>query len=103
MKKIEKKDIWLFMAQAAVWLIILLSLPLATFLSTQDLHATKTSFFVVWGILQAPLVIYFVNFYILGPFLFFRQKYLFFATSRRASVNFTFILCVLATTIFSSV
>ena len=79
MKKIEKKDIWLFLAQAAVWLIILLSLPLATFLSTQDLHATKTSFFVVWGILQAPLVIYFVNFYILGPFLFFRQKYLFFA------------------------
>ena len=81
MKKIEKKDIWLFLAQAAVWLIILLALPLATFLSTQDLHATKTSFFVVWGILQAPLVVYFVNFYILGPLLFFRQKYLFFALS----------------------
>ena len=79
MKKIEKKDIWLFMAQAAVWLIILLSLPLATFLSTQDFHATKTSFFVVWGILHAPLVVYFVNFYFFGPFLFFRQKYWIFA------------------------
>ena len=79
MKKIEKKDIWLFLAQAAVWLIILLALPLATFLSTQDLHATKTSFFVVWGILQAPLVIYFVNFYLFGPFIFFRQKYWVFA------------------------
>ena len=36
MKKIEKKDIWLFAAQVAVWALVLFAMPLATFLSTQD-------------------------------------------------------------------
>lgn len=79
MKKIQKKDIWLFAAQVAVWMIVFLAMPLATYLSTQDLHATKTSFFVVWGLFQTPLVVYFVNFYLLGPFLFFKRRYWLFA------------------------
>ena len=79
MKKIEKKDIWLLLVQVAVWAIIMLAMPLATFLSTQDFQATKTSFFVVWGILQSPLIVYFVNFYLLGPYLFFRNRYWLFA------------------------
>lgn len=74
MKKIEKKDIWLFAAQAAAWAVILFALPLATFISTRDMGSTKTSFWVVWGIFRAPLLVYFVNFYILGPWLFFRQR-----------------------------
>ncbi len=79
MKKIEKKDIWLLLAQVAVWLIICLALPLATLLSTQNLSSTKTSLFVVWGILQSPFVVYFANFYLLGPYLFFRGRYWLFA------------------------
>ena len=79
MKKIEKKDIWLLLTQLGVWAIIVLAMPLATFLSTQDLHATKTSFFVVWGILHSPFVIYFINFYLFGPFLFFRRRFWWFA------------------------
>ena len=75
MKKIEKKDIWLFAAQVAVWAVILFAMPLATFLSTQDTSATRTSFFVVWGLFQAPLVVYFANFYLLGPYLFFKRRY----------------------------
>ena len=75
MIQIQKKDIWLFAAQVAVWAVILSSLPLATFLSTHDLHSTRTSFYVVWGLFQAPLVIYFVNFYLLGPHLFFKRRY----------------------------
>ena len=75
MKKIEKKDIWLFAAQVAVWAVVLFAMPLATYLSTQDAHATKTSFFVVWGLFQSPLVVYFANFYILGPYLFFKHRY----------------------------
>ena len=71
MKKIEKKDIWLFAAQVAVWALVLFAMPLATFLSTQDVNATRTSFYVVWGLFQAPLVVYFANFYLLGPYLFF--------------------------------
>lgn len=75
MVKIQKKDIWLFVAQVAVWTVVLFALPLATFLSTQDAKATRTSFYVVWGLFQAPLVVYFANFYLLGPHLFFKRRY----------------------------
>jgi hypothetical protein len=75
MKQIEKKDLWLFAAQVAVWLVILFAMPVATYLSTQDAHATRTSFFVVWGLFQSPLVIYFLNFYVLGPCLFFKRRF----------------------------
>ena len=79
MKKIEKKDIWLLAAQVAVWAVVFFALPLATLLSTQDTTATRTSFFVVWGLFQAPLVVYFVNFYLFGPYLFFKRRYWWFA------------------------
>jgi hypothetical protein len=75
MKKIEKKDLWLFAAQVAVWALVLFAMPLATFLSTQDVNATRTSFYVVWGLFLAPLVVYFANFYLLGPYLFFKRRY----------------------------
>ena len=47
----------------------------ATFLSTQDLKATRTSFYVIWGLFQSPLVVYFANFYLLGPYLFFKRRH----------------------------
>ena len=75
MKKIEKKDIWLLIAQVAAWVVIIFAMPLATYLSTQDTHATRTSILVVWGLFQSPLVIYFLNFYLLGPCLFFKHRY----------------------------
>jgi len=89
MKRIEKKDLWLFLVQAAVWGIIVFALPMATLLSTQDFRATNTSFLVVWNILRAPLAVYFVNFYLLGPYLFFRQRFWLFALC-----NLVLILCV---------
>ena len=75
MKKIEKKDWWLFLVQAGIWALILLAMPLATLFSTKDLEATKTSFLVVWGLFRAPLAVYFANFYLLGPYLFFRRRF----------------------------
>ena len=75
MKRIEKKDWWLFFVQVAVWAVVLFALPLATFLSTNDVRSTRTSFFVAWGLFQSPLVVYFVNFYLLGPYLFFKRRY----------------------------
>ena len=74
MKKIEKKDIWLFAAQAAVWAVILFALPLATLLSTRNAASTVTSFWIAWGLFRGPLAVYFLNFYVLGPKLFFRQR-----------------------------
>lgn len=79
MKKIEKKDIWLFLIQAAVWGVVMLALPLATFLSTRNWDSTSTSMMMVWQLLRGPLIIYFANFYIFGPYLFFRRKYWLFA------------------------
>ena len=87
--KIEKKDIWLFLIQAVVWGFIVLALPMATLLSTQDIRATATSLLLVWNILWAPLTIYFVNFYLFGPYLFFRQRFGLFALC-----NLVLILCV---------
>ena len=61
----------LWLVQVAVWTIIILALPMATWLSTQDLEAAKTSFHVVFDILKSPLLIYFANFYLFGPLLFY--------------------------------
>ena len=79
MKKIEKKDLWLFLAQAGVWALIMLVFPLATLISTRNLETTSTSLLMVWQLLRGPLVVYFVNFYLLGPSLFFRNRYWLFA------------------------
>ena len=75
MKKVTKKDWLLFLAQAGVWALMMLVLPLATFISTRNWETTFTSFIMVWQQLRAPLVVYFANFYLLGPFLFFRRRY----------------------------
>ena len=89
MIRIERKDVWLFLIQAVVWGFIVLALPMATLLSTQDIRATGTSLLLVWNILWAPLTIYFVNFYLFGPYLFFRQRFGLFTLC-----NLVLILCV---------
>ena len=60
--------------QLLVWVPILGAMPIATYLSTRDADATKTSFFVVWDLLKSPLIVYFVNFYVLHK-LFFQHRY----------------------------
>lgn len=75
MKKIEKKDIWLLLAQVGAWALMILVSPLAMFVSTRNWESASISLLIVWQSLKAPMVVYFANFYILGPWLFFRQKY----------------------------
>lgn len=75
MKKIEKKDIWLLLAQVGAWALMILVSPLAMFVSTRNWESASISLQIVWQSLKAPMVVYFANFYILGPWLFFRQKY----------------------------
>ena len=96
MKKIEKKDIMSLLysftgikppqgsndsdiatrplVQLLVWVPILGAMPIATYLSTRDAEATKTSFWVVWDLLKSPLIVYFINFYVLHK-LFFQHRY----------------------------
>jgi sensor histidine kinase YesM len=54
---------------------MLLLLPLATFISTRNWESTSTSLSLVWQLLRAPLVVYFANFYLFGPYLFFLRRY----------------------------
>ena len=68
------KDLSLWLIQGVAWAIIILALPLATWLSTQDYEAAKTSLNVVWGIFQSPFFIYLFNFYLFGPLLFFMNE-----------------------------
>ena len=81
MKKIQKKDLWLLLAQVAVWAAIFFAMPLATYFSTKDTQATRTSLMVVLGLFQSPVVVYFLNFYVLGPYLFFKHRYWWFFLS----------------------
>ena len=64
----------LCLANVVVWAIIILTLPIATWLSTQDYEATKTSFNVVFDLLLSPFLIYFINFNVFGPLLFFMDE-----------------------------
>ena len=64
----------LCLANVVVWVIIILTLPIATWLSTQDYEATKTSFNVVFDLLLSPFLIYFINFNVFGPLLFFMDE-----------------------------
>lgn len=79
MKKIGKSDALLFLAQMVVWGVILFAFPLAILLSTRDFESTKTSFWIAWGLFRVPILVYFINFYFLGPYLFFRNRYKLFA------------------------
>ncbi len=68
------KHLSTWLVQVAVWAIIILALPMATWLSTQDTEAAKTSFKVVFDLLLSPFLIYFVNFFVFGPLLFFMDE-----------------------------
>ena len=73
-KDIEKKDLWLLGANVAVWAVVLLVLPLATFLSTRDVSTIAPSLFVALRQFLSSIVVYFINFYLLGPYLFFKRR-----------------------------
>lgn len=68
------KHLSLWLANIIVWAIIILALPVATWLSTLDYEAAKTSLNVVWGIFMSPFCIYFFNFYLFGPILFYLNE-----------------------------
>ena len=78
-RRIQAKDLWLFALQVGVWAAILLLFPLVMLLGTRNWESTSTSMLMVWQLLRAPLAVYFANFYLLAPFLFFRRKYWLFA------------------------
>ena len=78
MRRIEKRDIWLLVMQLTVWGLVILLPPLTALLSTGNWQATWITARTVISQLHSPVVLYFVNFYLLVPFLFFRKRYVLF-------------------------
>ncbi len=78
MKKISRKDFGIFAIQLAVWALILLLPPLAVVLTTHNWSNTVTMAVFVWGMMHSPFILYFLNFYLLGPWLFFKRRTLLF-------------------------
>ena len=95
MKQITKKELWLLLMQLAVWALVLAAPVLAAFIGTRRWATSVTTFFMVWGILRSPIVLYFANFYLLGPFLFFKRRFWLFALANialTALLNYSFFL-----------
>lgn len=94
MIKITKKDLWLLTTQIAVWAAIILLPPLAAWLTKREWDLTSTMALYVWGITRSPLCLYFLNFYLFGPWLFFKRRFVTFAIANIiaiAGLNYGFL------------
>lgn len=78
MKKISRNDIWLLLAQIGVCILVLALPVVAVYWGTHDWQTAWTTFQMVLGIMASPMILYFANFYVLGPFLFFKRRYVLF-------------------------
>ena len=76
MKKpnITRKDILLFVMQATAWALVLLLPALAVLLVTQNWENTTTTFWMLFYMLRAPMVVYFANYYLLEPHLWYKKR-----------------------------
>ena len=75
MKSINKKDIILLAIQLAVWGALLLLPAITSYIITRVWDYSMTTVAVMWGMLRQPFILYFLNFYLFGPYLFFKRRY----------------------------
>ena len=69
MKKPTRNDILILTIQVVAWTLVLLLPVLAVFVVTQKWENATTTFFLLFYMLRGPLAVYFINFYLLEPFL----------------------------------
>ena len=74
MKKIQAKDVWLFVAQVLLLSMILLSPGLISYISSHDPELVASSLWVSLYWLAPTVGIYILNFYLCVPLLWFRQR-----------------------------
>ena len=74
MKKIQAKDIWLFVVQVLLLWLIVLSPGLINYFTTHDpaLSWGALTVSVYW--LMPMVIVYLVNFYVLAPLFYFRRR-----------------------------
>ncbi|MCR4854433.1 MAG: histidine kinase [Prevotella sp.] len=85
MKKIEKKDWYLLLAQVAVWLVIFLFPSITVLLTTHSWENVRATAITSSYMLRTPIVIYFANFYLFHH-LFFSKRYVLFVLANIALV-----------------
>ena len=69
MKKPTRNDILILTIQVVAWTLVLLLPVLAVFVVTQKWENATTTFFLLFYMLRGPLAVYFINFYLLEPYL----------------------------------
>ena len=74
MKKIQAKDVWLFVAQVLLLSLILLSPGLISYVTTHDPQTVWESLAVSGYWLAPAVVVYLLNFYLCVPMLWFRRR-----------------------------
>ncbi|MBO4444945.1 MAG: sensor histidine kinase [Bacteroidaceae bacterium] len=75
MKKIKTKDIWLFVAQVMLLLLIMLSPTLINYISSRDAEQTRQSFWISAYWLGPMVGEYLLNFYLIIPLCWFKHRY----------------------------
>ena len=74
MKKIQIKDVWLFVAQVLLLSLVLLSPGLISYVTTHDIQVVWGSLMVSAYWLAPAIVVYLLNFYLFVPMLWFRHR-----------------------------
>ena len=98
MKKIQIKDIWLFVAQVLLLSLVLLSPGLISYVTTHDAVMACGSLWISAFWLAPAVVVYLLNFYLCVPILWFRHRYWLFGIA-----NFVLILVCNAHLLFKNI
>ena len=75
MNRPTKKDLGLFLLQAAIWAILILLPMLVSWLTTHNWENTSNTGNIAWGMFRSPMLVYFANFYIFDRWLFTKRRY----------------------------
>ncbi len=78
MSNIQRKDVWLFVAQLLLLSMIVLSPGLISFIASKDAAVVWESLRISAYWLSPVIIIYLFNFYLCVPFLWFRHRFLLF-------------------------
>lgn len=81
MKKIQAKDIWLFVVQVLLLSLIMLSPALISYISSGDGKLALESLWIVFYYLTPSFAVYLLNFYLFIPLLWFRHRFWLFGVS----------------------
>ncbi len=75
MKKIQIKDIWLFVAQVLLLSLVMVSPGLISYVTTNDAAMAWDSLWISAFWLTPTVVVYLLNFYLCVPMLWFRHRF----------------------------